>query len=151
MSTLHPSSITLLDVGLAWPDGTVALAGIDGTIGAGRTGLVGVNGSGKSTLLRLIAGLLEPTTGRITTSGDIGYLPQSLALGVDATVADLLGISAKRAALRAIEGGDVDEAHFDTVADDWDIESRAGETLRGIGLGPADLDRRVSEISGGES
>jgi len=151
MSTPRSSSITLLDVGLDWPDGSTALSAVSGTLGVGRTGLVGVNGSGKSTLLRLIAGDLQPTAGSITTAGDVGYLPQSLTLDVDATVADLLGISTTLAALRAIEGGDVDEAHFETVADDWDIESRADEMLRGIGLGSADLDRRVSGISGGES
>ena len=151
MSTPTHPSITLLDVGLDWPDGSTALAGLDGTIGSGRTGLVGVNGSGKSTLLRLIAGDLQPTTGRITTTGDVGYLPQSLTLDVGTTVAELLGVAHRVAALRAIEGGDADVRHFDALGDDWDIESRAGEALRDIGLGAGDPDRMVSEISGGEA
>ena len=54
--TLTPSVI-LDRVAFSWPDGSVALSGISGSFGAGRTGLVGRNGSGKSTLLRLIAGL----------------------------------------------------------------------------------------------
>lgn len=49
-------AITLIDLDFAWPDGTVALDGLNATLPAGRTGLVGANGSGKSTLLRLIAG-----------------------------------------------------------------------------------------------
>src|SRR5665213_1964917 len=106
MSTLKNSSITLTHVGLNWQDGQLALGGITGTFGTGRTGLVGANGSGKSTLLRLIAGELSPTSGRIATSGEVDYLPQALTLGVDATIADLLGISQKLAALHAIEGGD---------------------------------------------
>jgi ATPase subunit of ABC transporter with duplicated ATPase domains len=151
MSTPKNSSITLSGVGLTWPDGSTALRGISGTFGAGRTGLVGTNGAGKSTLLRLIAGELTPTTGRITTVGDVDYLPQTLTLGVGVTVAGLLGITQKLTALRAIEGGDAAERHFEVLGDDWDIETRAEEALRPIGLAAADLDRFVSEVSGGEA
>jgi ATPase subunit of ABC transporter with duplicated ATPase domains len=150
MFTHTHSSVTLTDLSFSWPDGTVALSGVSGSFGAGRTGIVGANGSGKSTLLRLVAGELVPTSGRISLAGDVGYLPQALTLDVDATVADLLGISDKLAALRAIESGNVAVHHFDMLGDDWDIEARAREALDGIGLGAADLDRSVSEISGGE-
>ncbi|MEV6359398.1 ABC-F family ATP-binding cassette domain-containing protein [Nocardia asteroides] len=145
------TSIVLRDVTFEWPDGTVALHGVDGAFTAGRTGLVGRNGAGKSTLLRLIAGILTPTSGRIETTGDVGYLPQTLTLGRDATIAELLGIAGKLAAVRAIEAGRVDEALFETVGDDWDIEPRADEALHEIGFGAADLDRRVGEISGGQA
>lgn len=151
MSAPKNSSITLSGVGLDWPDGSAALVDISGTFGTGRTGLVGANGSGKSTLLRLIAGSLTPTTGHIATSGEVDYLPQTLTLDVAATVADLLGISGKVAALHAIESGDVAERHFDTIGDDWDLETRADDALRPIGLAAADLGRRVSEVSGGEA
>jgi ATPase subunit of ABC transporter with duplicated ATPase domains len=151
MSTPKNSSITLSEVGLTWPDGSTALRGISGTFGAGRTGLVGTNGAGKSALLRLIAGELTPTSGRITTVGDVDYLPQTLTLGVGVTVAELLGITPKLTALRAIEGGDAAEHHFDVLGDEWDIETRAEEALRPIGLTAADLDRFVSEVSGGEA
>jgi ABC-type Mn2+/Zn2+ transport system ATPase subunit len=46
--------------------GRVVLDAADLAIPAGVTALVGPNGSGKSTLLHAIAGLLEPTAGRIT-------------------------------------------------------------------------------------
>ena len=144
-------SITLLSLGLAWPDGSIALDNLNGTFGSGRTGLVGANGSGKSSLLRLIAGELAPTTGSITTSGAVAYLPQQLTLDVDATVADLLGIAETVAALRAIEAGDADVRHFETVGDDWDIDARADDALRHVGLTSADLGRRVGEVSGGEA
>jgi len=151
MSTPKNPAITLLDVGLDWPDGSTALSGITATFGIGRTGLVGANGSGKSTLLRLVAGDLPPTRGQILTTGEVDYLPQTLTLGVDATVADLLGIAPKLAALRAIEAGDVATEHFDVLGDDWDIEVRADEALREIGLAGGDLSQRVGQISGGEA
>jgi ATPase subunit of ABC transporter with duplicated ATPase domains len=144
-------SITLSSLGLDWPDGSTALHGLNGTFGPGRTGLVGANGSGKSTLLRVIAGGLDPTSGSVTTTGTVDYLPQRLTLDVDATVADLLGIADAVAALRAIESGDVDLRHFETLGDDWDIDRRADDALRDIGLASADLGRRVGEVSGGEA
>lgn len=145
--TKNPS-ITLTDVRLQWPDGTTALTG---TFGVGRTGLVGSNGAGKSTLLRLIAGVLTPTSGRISTNGEVGYLPQTLTLKTDSTVADLLGIGPKLRALRAIESGDAAVENFEVVGDDWDLETRADESLRHIGFSGSDLDRNVGEISGGEA
>jgi ATPase subunit of ABC transporter with duplicated ATPase domains len=144
-------SIALTDVGFTWPDGSVALSGVTAAFGPGRTGLVGVNGSGKSTLLKLIAGELTPTVGSIVTSGEVSYLPQTLTLAADTTVAQLLGVDATLAALHAIEAGDVAAQHFDIVGDDWDIETRTRAALNEIGLGAVGLDRRVGAVSGGEA
>jgi ATPase subunit of ABC transporter with duplicated ATPase domains len=144
-------SITLSDVGFTWPDGAPALTALSGTFGAGRTGLIGANGSGKSTLLRLVAGELTPTTGRITTSGPVGRLPQTLPRHVGATVADLLGVTEQLAALRAIEAGTADDRSFDVLGDRWDVEADAARALRSAGLGAVGLDRRVGQLSGGEA
>jgi ATPase subunit of ABC transporter with duplicated ATPase domains len=152
MSSFSSSpAITLSDVGFTWPDGIAALSGITATFGRGRTGLIGLNGSGKSTLLRLIRGELIPTNGSIRTSGDVDYLSQSITLDVSATAADLLGVRAKVDALRAIEAGDVSGENFDLIGDDWDIETRTADALRSAGLDEDDLDRPVSELSGGET
>ncbi|MCE5288464.1 MAG: ATP-binding cassette domain-containing protein [Nocardiaceae bacterium] len=143
--------IAFRDLTFEWPDGTIALSHVNGTINSGRTGLIGRNGAGKSTLLRLIAGDLQATAGHIEVSGAVGYLPQTLTLRPDTTIAELLGIDGILAALKAIESGDADPRHFDAVHDNWDIESRADEALHRIGFSAADLDRRVTEVSGGES
>ena len=57
-------------IGFHWPNGQTALRHCSLTLpGPGLWMLVGSNGSGKSTLLRLIAGLLEPSSGRIQSQG----------------------------------------------------------------------------------
>ncbi|TQK20900.1 ATPase subunit of ABC transporter with duplicated ATPase domains [Microbacterium sp. SLBN-154] len=149
-SSVHPS-VVLDDVSFHWPDGTVALRDVSGSFPAGRTGLVGRNGTGKTTLLRLIAGDLIPAAGRIQRTADVATLAQRLTLDVDIPVADLLGAGPALRAVRAIEAGDVDPQHFDTVGDDWDIEARCHAALAEAGLRPDMLDRRVGELSGGEA
>jgi ABC-type multidrug transport system ATPase subunit len=68
--------------------GTLALDGVDLSIGRGLFGLLGPNGAGKSTLMRIICTLLVPSEGRVSVGGHdvvrqraevrrlIGYLPQ---------------------------------------------------------------------------
>ncbi|MER6786820.1 ABC-F family ATP-binding cassette domain-containing protein [Streptomyces sp. NPDC000658] len=144
-------SITCTALAFSWPDGTPVFEGLDVAFGPGRTGLVGVNGSGKSTLLKLIAADLTPADGTVRVAGEIGYLPQNVTLDTALRVDAALGIAARRAALHAIEAGDVSEEHFETVGDDWDVEERALATLGELGLGHVDLDRTIGEVSGGES
>ncbi|KJK39270.1 ABC transporter [Streptomyces variegatus] len=145
------TSITVTSLAFTWPDGSPVFEGMDVAFGPGRTGLVGVNGSGKSTLLKLIAGELAPADGTVRVAGEVGYLPQNVTLDTTLRVDEALGIAGQRAALHAIEAGDVCEAHFETVGDDWDVEERALATLGELGLGHVELDRTVGEVSGGES
>lgn len=64
----------------------IVLDGIDLTAERGRCiGILGGNGSGKSTLLSVIAGVLRPDSGSITSEKDgasarIGYVPQGTPL-----------------------------------------------------------------------
>lgn len=150
MST-SATSITCTSLDFTWPDGTGVFDGLQAAFGPGRTGLIGVNGSGKSTLLKLIAGELTPSDGVVRVVGDIGYLPQNVTLDTGLRVDEVLGIATTRAALHAIETGDVSEEHFTAVGDDWDVEERAVATLDQLGLGHIDLDRTTGEVSGGES
>ncbi|MGP3926757.1 ABC-F family ATP-binding cassette domain-containing protein [Streptomyces sp. 8N616] len=151
MAHSAPSSVTCSGLAFAWPDGSAVFEDFDLSVGPGRTGLIGLNGSGKSTLLRLMAGELTPAAGSVRIAGEAGYLPQNLVLDTALRVDEALGIARTRAALHAIEGGDVSEEHFATVGDDWDVEERARATLDQLGLGSIDLDRTLGEVSGGES
>ncbi|MFJ5535047.1 ABC-F family ATP-binding cassette domain-containing protein [Streptomyces sp. NPDC093261] len=147
----HTPAITCTALSFSWPDGTSVFDDLQLTIGSGRTGLVGVNGAGKSTLLKLIAGELAPSGGTVRVTGEVGCLPQNVTLDTALRVDEALGIAAKRAALHAIEAGDVAEEHFTAVGDDWDVEERAEALLGELGLGHIGLDRTIGEVSGGES
>jgi ABC-2 type transport system ATP-binding protein len=77
--------------------------GVDLTVAAGEVvGLIGANGAGKTTLIRMLLGLLAPTAGRVRLFGEppsrrtrarLGYVPQSLGLYEDLTVAENLAFS----------------------------------------------------------
>ncbi len=71
-----------------YPGPVTALNGVDLDVAPGMFGLLGPNGAGKSTLMKILAGLLEPTSGTATLDGKdiladpealwprLGYLPQ---------------------------------------------------------------------------
>jgi ABC-2 type transport system ATP-binding protein len=74
-----------------YPGPVTALGGLDLTVPVGMFGLLGPNGAGKSTLMKILAGLLEPTSGSVTLDEidvvahpekvreRLGYLPRSSA------------------------------------------------------------------------
>src|SRR5579864_4716794 len=64
-----------------------ALSNLDLDIGHGdRLALIGANGAGKSTLLKVLAGIYEPTQGRVQSFGRVSaLLTSSVGLSPDAT------------------------------------------------------------------
>jgi energy-coupling factor transport system ATP-binding protein len=65
----------------AWyeiPSGPAILRGVDVALAPGEAvALLGRNGAGKSTLLRMLAGLLEPTRGKVVRAGRVALLLQN--------------------------------------------------------------------------
>ncbi|MBF6428248.1 ABC-F family ATP-binding cassette domain-containing protein [Nocardia cyriacigeorgica] len=142
--------IVCSDLTFTWPDDTPVFRNLSVSVPGGRTGLVAPNGAGKSTLLRLIAGELRPTGGSVSIDGVLGYLPQTLPLTADLTVAEILGIAPILTALDAVESGDTSEEHFTTIGTDWDIEERTRAQLDRLGLGELAFTRRSHTLSGGQ-
>src|SRR3954452_5718880 len=80
--------LTIRDLVKVYPGPVTALQGINLDVPPGMFGLLGPNGAGKSTLMKILAGLLEPTSGEVTLDGEdvlarpeqvrrrLGYLPQ---------------------------------------------------------------------------
>ncbi|MFI8444088.1 ABC-F family ATP-binding cassette domain-containing protein [Streptomyces rochei] len=147
---MSDAAIRCSHLSFSWPDDTPVFEDLSFTVGTGRTGLVAPNGAGKSTLLKLIAGELRPGAGAVTVTGGLGYLPQSLPLTGDLTVAEVLGIADIVRAIDAVEAGDVAEEHFTVIGDDWDIEERTRAQLDRLGLSGLALDRRLGTLSGGQ-
>ncbi len=79
------------NVAKTFPNGTLALDRVSFSIAAGEfVSLVGPSGCGKSTALRLIAGLTEPSNGKVNWTGakpKLGFVFQDAALMPWATVA----------------------------------------------------------------
>ena len=119
----------------------IAVSGITLHIAAGEiVGLVGANGGGKTTTLRMLAGLLQPSSGSGTVLGRdvmrpqraersrIGYMTQALALYPELTVAENLRFRAEVTC-----GGDPDA--FARVVEQYGIDEV--------------LNTRIAELSGG--
>ncbi|HEX8862722.1 MAG TPA: ABC transporter ATP-binding protein, partial [Actinomycetes bacterium] len=120
--------------------GLTAVDQVDLQVNAGEVvGLLGANGAGKTTLIRIVLGLLRPTAGEVRLLGEppsrhsrarLGYVPQSLGLYDDLTVAENLAFTA-----RAFGG------HPPERLDDPELEAARGELVAGLPLG---LRRRLA-------
>jgi energy-coupling factor transport system ATP-binding protein len=77
----RPAAAPAVALRRAWyeiKDGPAILRGVDLALAPGdAVALMGRNGAGKSTLLRLLAGLLEPTRGKVLRAGRVALLLQN--------------------------------------------------------------------------
>ena len=139
-----------------------------------RIALMGKNGAGKSTLLKILAGVREPTRGKVSAPKDteIAYLPQHLMTEDNRTVFEETAcafshLHAMEAEIEAINKEletrtDYDSEEYYALIDkvsvlsekfysieeinyDADIE----KTLLGLGFKRGDFSRQTSEFSGG--
>ncbi|MEZ5823419.1 MAG: ABC transporter ATP-binding protein [Geminicoccaceae bacterium] len=116
MNGTTPQTLVRLEgVGKTFSNGTTALEGLDLDVGQHEyLSLLGPTGCGKSTALRLMAGLGEPTAGRILwpgspgtkARGEVGFVFQEPTLMPWATVLDNVHLPLKLAgkSRRSVEG-----------------------------------------------
>jgi len=87
-----------------------------------KIGLVGRNGAGKTTLTKVLAGDLLPSDGKVTTSGDLGYLSQDPRTGDPEMLARTRILDAR--GLGTLQLG-ISQASHDMASDDPKIAERA--------------------------
>src|SRR5215831_2560207 len=138
------SMLELKDLVKVYPGPVAALQGVTLDIPQGMFGLLGPNGAGKTTLMRIVAGLLEPTSGRVALDGEdvtetpqkiwgrLGYLPQEFGFYPHLTGEAML------AHLLELKG----------VSSPKGTKALAGELLERVNLGFA-AKRKVKSYSGG--
>lgn len=135
-----------------------------------RIGLVGPNGVGKSTLLHVLYGIEEPSGGHVRRARGlrIGYLPQEASLDSEKTLweeclevfSDLLArqeelnrleteMADQAKAEAAIESYGRLQAEFDHLGG-YTYETRIHQVLSGLGFDPQDINRPLSQFSGGQ-
>ena len=139
-----------------------------------RIALMGKNGAGKSTLLKILAGVREPTRGKVSFPKDtvIAYLPQHLMLEDGRTVFEetaqafshLHEMESEIERLnRELETRtDYDsESYYELIErvsvlsekfysiEEINYEADIEKTLLGLGFRREDFNRRTSEFSGG--
>ena len=132
------------DLVKVYPGPVTALQGVTLDLPNGMFGLLGPNGAGKTTFMRILAGLLEPTSGTVTLDGQdvlshpqrlwkqLGYLPQDFGFYPHLTGEKMLAYLLQLKGVQAPQG----------------IKKLCGELLERVNLTFA-AKRKVKGYSGG--
>jgi ABC-2 type transport system ATP-binding protein len=112
-------------------DQTEALKGVDLEVGPGElVGLLGPNGAGKSTLVKIACGLVNPTSGTATITGDLGYLAELFRFPDWASADEVLTLHQE---LAKSAGGAAERAELlDRVGLDGEAGRRVGTMSKGM-------------------
>ncbi|WP_328865510.1 ABC transporter ATP-binding protein [Streptomyces sp. NBC_00304] len=120
--------------------GKSALAAVDGvslTVRHGETlGIVGESGSGKTTLGRMLVGLLEPTSGRLSRVDRVQMVFQDPVSSLNPR--------------RSVGESVADPLRARGQRDESAIRARVRDLLERVGLDPEQYDRYPHEFSGGQ-
>jgi ATP-binding cassette subfamily F protein uup len=118
-------------------DSRVVLRDVTWRIAPGeRTGVIGINGAGKSTLLGLVAGTVQPTSGRVKRGKTvkIAVLDQRL-VGLDGFMNERVSAVVAQQKSSYVSGG---------------VEMTPGQLLERLGFTTAQLSTPVKDLSGGQ-
>ncbi|MFW5431580.1 MAG: ABC-F family ATPase [Methylophilaceae bacterium] len=131
-----------------------------------RYGLIGANGCGKSTFMKILAGILEPTSGNVSldTNERMAFLHQDQFAYEDKRVLDVVMMGHEEmwaamkerdaiyANLEATEDDYMKAAELEGVFAEYDgytAEARAGELLMGVGIPIGQHTGPMSEVAPG--
>lgn len=170
------TSVRLEDVTVTFRNTTI-LDGVTWGVRTGeRVGLIGENGCGKTTQLRLIAGLLEPSSGEVIKSSEktrASFLRQEFVEELDPTrtlreefsaafVEEGKLLDEYRQCEKDIENAGSDLEKLEILLDRlealrgkcdqkdaWNLDSRIDKVMPGLGFTEEDNDKLVASFSGG--
>ena len=137
-------TISIRELTKVYKGGVTALEGVDIDIPAGMFGLLGPNGAGKSTMIKILATLLEPTSGQVVIDGldvskdrrkirsRLGYLPQEFGVYPKMRAGEFLDFSAR----------------LNGISSKSEREKKVDQLLEKVGLADATR-RKVKALSGG--
>lgn len=128
-----------------------AIDGIDLEIGSGMFGLLGPNGAGKTTLMRILAGIVNPSTGSVHVNGHdlstekgkqavksmLGYLPQELGMYPELSAYQFVDYMA---ILKNLDDPQARQRQVEKVLEMVGLSQEAGRKIKGFSGG---MKRRV--------